>query len=87
MKDRNSLRCASPIHSYGKTWWAACERDWIQNGRSSNAEKVWTIIMGSIAVIGGLFFFSMCLQKYMAWRRKRLDIEEYRQNQNEMREM
>ena len=43
--------------------------------------------MGSIVTIGALLFLFTCWQKYMAWRRKRLDTEEYRENQNEMREM
>lgn len=87
IKDRNSLRCASPTYNYGKTWQAACERDWIHNGRTSDAEKVWTTIMYSLLAIGVLIFLFTCFQKYLVWRRKRLDTEEYRRNQDEMREM
>ncbi|XP_037821092.1 toll-like receptor 4 [Lucilia sericata] len=87
IKDRNSLRCASPTYNYGKTWQAACERDWIQNSHSNNAEKVWTTIMLSIVVIGVLIFLFTCFQRYMAWRKKRIDTEEYRRNHDEMREI
>ncbi|KAM7343340.1 uncharacterized protein ACRADG_010402 isoform 1-T3 [Cochliomyia hominivorax] len=87
LKDRNSLRCASPTYNYGKTWQAACEREWVQQGRSSNAEKVWYTIMFCILAIGVLIFLFTCYQKYMTWRRKQLDREEYQRNQDEMREI
>uniref|UniRef100_A0A1L8ECM0 Putative leucine-rich repeat-containing g-protein coupled receptor 5 n=3 Tax=Haematobia irritans TaxID=7368 RepID=A0A1L8ECM0_HAEIR len=85
IKDRNSLRCASPPMYYGKTWEAACGKDWVPNQRSSSAEKVWSTIVLSILAIGGLICLFTCFQKYMEWRRKRLDQEEYQRNQDEMR--
>ncbi|XP_013104277.2 leucine-rich repeat-containing G-protein coupled receptor 5 [Stomoxys calcitrans] len=85
IKDRNSLRCASPTINYGKTWEAACEKDWIPNQRSTSAEKVWSTIVLSILAIAGLICMFTCFQKYMAWRRKQMDQEEYQRNQDEMR--
>ncbi|XP_061395602.1 uncharacterized protein LOC133331216 [Musca vetustissima] len=85
IKDRNSLRCASPPSSYGKTWAAACEKSWVPDEHTSRAEKVWSTIMLSILAIGGLIGLFTCFQKYMAWRRKQVDREEYRRNHEEMR--
>ncbi|XP_073813574.1 uncharacterized protein [Musca autumnalis] len=85
IKDRNSLRCASPPSSYGKTWAAACEKDWVPEAHSSQAEKIWSTIMLSVLTIAGLICLFTCFQKYMAWRRKQMDREEYRRNHEEMR--
>ncbi|KAL9916624.1 uncharacterized protein LOC119635980 [Glossina fuscipes] len=87
IRDKRNLKCASPAHYYGKTWESACGLEWLvdTNENTSTAAKLWTIIFSSALIIAALIFLFACFQRYMVYRRKWLNMEEYRGNQEEMR--
>ncbi|XP_053964918.1 insulin-like growth factor-binding protein complex acid labile subunit [Anastrepha ludens] len=87
LKDRNSVRCASPSHFYGKTWEGACANVWVPSGRTSRAERAWTTIMLCLLAIGvGTLIFT-CFKKFVKSRKQRRNRNEYRQNRAEMMEI
>uniref|UniRef100_A0A1B0AB64 LRRCT domain-containing protein n=1 Tax=Glossina pallidipes TaxID=7398 RepID=A0A1B0AB64_GLOPL len=87
IRDKRNLKCASPAHYYGKTWESSCGLEWLvdTNENTSTAAKLWTIILSSALIIAALIFLFACFQRYMVYRRKWLNMEEYRGNQEEMR--
>uniref|UniRef100_A0A1A9UYN2 LRRCT domain-containing protein n=1 Tax=Glossina austeni TaxID=7395 RepID=A0A1A9UYN2_GLOAU len=87
IRDKRNLKCASPAHYYGKTWESSCGLEWLvdTNENTSTAAKLWTIILSSALIIAALIFLFACFQRYMIYRRKWLNMEEYRGNQEEMR--
>ncbi|XP_011177955.2 insulin-like growth factor-binding protein complex acid labile subunit [Zeugodacus cucurbitae] len=87
LKDRNNVRCASPSYLYGKTWEGACGNVWIPNGRSSKAERAWTVIMLCLLALGVGTLLYTGFKKFVKSRKQRRNREEYRQNRDEMMEI
>ncbi|EDW72264.2 uncharacterized protein Dwil_GK20808, isoform C [Drosophila willistoni] len=85
IRDKHHLRCASPAPYYGKLWDHACIDEWMARSKGSNGEKVWSTILVTLLVIGGLILAYACMQKLLRKRKRRQDHREYADNHAEAR--